>query len=904
MHSFTPNPFLLLSALLLTQTAGAQIAFTPVTNLLPGGGGNPACVVDMNGDHLDDVVRFNGLQLVINFQQPDGSFIMQTFGSATVNPNWSICAGDLNGNGYNDLLIGNGSANSFMYAANDGASYSEVYYPAYIFSQRTNMADIDNDGHLDAFSCHDVGLSKPYRNPGNGGPVVEDQSLIQQVTSVGGNYASIFVDYDNDGDPDLYITKCRSGAPVGDPQRINLLYRNNGDGTWTEVGAAAGINDGAQSWSTVFEDFDNDGDFDAFIVNHTDLNRFMINNGDGTFTDIIATTGIAAGDLGAWESQGADFDNDGFVDIFSEVGGGMYRNNGNLTFTNINLPVDEGAIGDLNNDGWLDYQIGSTVYMNNGGTNHWIKVALQGIISNNNGIGSRLWLYGSWGVQTREIRSGQGFSHMNTLQGHFGIGQATSIDSLVIEWPSGMRTVLENPAIDQLHIVPEAACTAAPITIAANGPTSICNGQTVELEAPAGFVNYIWSNGASGSTITVSQSGNYSVAAFDTDNCAALSNTITVTATVETAPVISSVGETTFCAGGTVELVSTPALSYQWSTGETTPSIVVSAAGSYTVTVQGPCSTLGSDPVEVVVLAQAADPVSSDVSIPVPGTATLVAAGDNILWYAGQLDQNPVGDGNSWDTPFVSSTTSFWCEANAIYGGALETGGKPDNSGGGGLPSSGSHSFFNAWEPFTLQSVTVYAYGAGMRTIALYDGNGNVLETTDVQLVDGQQVVTLNFEVPIGNGMSLRCPQHNLFRNNSGVAYPYAIGTVGELYNSGFGTSYYYYFYDWKTRKSSITCPSDRVEVQVFVGSVGIGRTDATDGLSLMPNPANEAVVVNGTRPGDRIVIRDVSGRVVLDLRADASPMRIDLARLSKGSYTVTVENSDLRWDGSLIISR
>ena len=86
---------------------------------------------------------------------------------------------------------------------------------------------------------------------------------------------------------DLYLTKCLGGALPGNPARTNLLYRNNGNGTFTERGAEAGLNDNAQSWSTAFEDFDNDGDFDAFIINHDEGNRLMQNNGSGIFTNII-----------------------------------------------------------------------------------------------------------------------------------------------------------------------------------------------------------------------------------------------------------------------------------------------------------------------------------------------------------------------------------------------------------------------------------------------------------------------------------------------------------------------------------------------------------------------------------------------------------------------------------------
>jgi hypothetical protein len=233
------------------------------------------------------------------------------------------------------------------------------------------------------------------------------------------------------------------------------MYTNNGDGTFTENGLEINMRDNAQSWSTVFEDFDNDGDFDAFIVNHDFQNRFMLNDGTGMFTDIIGTTGIDPTDLGAWENQSGDFDNDGFVDIFSELSKELYLNNGDLTFTGIDLDFDEGAIGDFNGDGFLDVVNNGNLYVNDGNSNNWVKIGLEGVQSNLNGIGARVEIYGDWGMQIREVRSGQGFSHMNSLVAHFGIGTATSIDQIIIKWPSGVVDTIVDPAINEQHIYVE-----------------------------------------------------------------------------------------------------------------------------------------------------------------------------------------------------------------------------------------------------------------------------------------------------------------------------------------------------------------------------------------------------------------------------------------------------------------
>lgn len=456
MNLFLRISVLVILPFLFSQSSIAQVTFSNQGNFLGPVSGfqNTDCMVDMNGDYVDDVVRVTSSGIYIDYMDSTGSMSQDYYPMSLSNlPTWSICAGDIDANGYNDLLLGDGDAISFVYANANGTAYTEDAHPEYIFTQRGTFADIDNDGHLDAFACHDVDQSHPYRNDGFGGLTL-DTSLIN-TADMPGNYAALWVDYDNDGDSDLYITKCRQGSSPGDPERTNLLYRNNGNGTYTEAGAAANLDDNSQSWATVFEDFDNDGDFDAFIVNHDFQNKLLVNDGSGVYTDTIAGSGINANDLGAWENAGADFDNDGNIDIFSELQDEMYWGNGDFTFTPSNLSFRKGGIGDVDNDGFLDVINGNSLWINNGNSNHWVKVTLQGVQSNRNGIGTRVEIFGSWGIQIREIRSTQSFSPMSTLNAHFGIGAETAIDSIVLHWPSGITDILVNPSSDAVHHVIE-----------------------------------------------------------------------------------------------------------------------------------------------------------------------------------------------------------------------------------------------------------------------------------------------------------------------------------------------------------------------------------------------------------------------------------------------------------------
>ncbi len=429
--------FLLLFCTSIGSVLSAQ-TFTSMSSLLSASGNSLPCIVDMNSDGLDDVVTISGSSVQIDYQQADGTFEYASYPAGIDSPpSWSITAGDIDGNGYNDLMLGDSQWVSFVYANDDGTSYTEVNVDDYIFTQRTNLVDIDNDGHLDAFACHDVDLSHPFRNDGLGN-LVEDQSLIATV-AVGGNYASVWTDFDNDGDVDMYMSKCRGSAPPSDPRRMNGLYQNNGDGTFTEMAADVNMDDNDQSWVTIFEDFDNDGDLDTYTVNHAWGNRLMENDGTGYFTEVTEGSGIDADDLDSWACIGADFDNDGFVDILTESNANkeFYHNDGNMQFTAQEWPFDDGALGDLNNDGFIDVRTINNLYMNEGNANNYLKVALEGTSSNRNGIGARVEIFGSWGLQIRELRSGQSFRPASTLDLMFGLGTATAIDSLVIKWPSG-----------------------------------------------------------------------------------------------------------------------------------------------------------------------------------------------------------------------------------------------------------------------------------------------------------------------------------------------------------------------------------------------------------------------------------------------------------------------------------
>lgn len=440
----------------LSSVYAQDVTFT--SQNVSGGNGNIG-VVDLNGDYLDDLLTPSSTNLQIQYQTTSGFDLVNIPISASNPPNWSICAGDYDANGINDIMYGGGNGVSFLKANSDGSSYTlDDESNIFIFSQRTNFVDINNDGHLDAFVCHDVAPNVYFLNDGNGDFLDEIQGGLGD-TATGNNYGSLWFDYDNDGDSDLYLSKCVVGSNnTSDPNRRNQLHRNNGDGTYTEVGQASGLDSNTQSWSSAVGDFDNDGDMDLVIADQH-INeigtRFMINNGDGTFDDITAGTLFENLD-GAIDIVTFDFNNDGYLDIYSEFTTRLLLNNGDMTFTaNATQIPGGGAVGDLNNDGFLDVFKNGVVRINDGNDNNWLKLNLEGVDSNINGIGAKITIEGGFGIQVRNVRSGEGFSNMHSLNPHFGLGAATTIDVLTIEWPSGIIDSIENITSNQTVFVEE-----------------------------------------------------------------------------------------------------------------------------------------------------------------------------------------------------------------------------------------------------------------------------------------------------------------------------------------------------------------------------------------------------------------------------------------------------------------
>lgn len=485
---------------LIEEITTPTISFTTASISAPG---SDRGAVDMNGDFLDDIVSISTSTITINEQQSGGGFIQKSYASGgTYSASWSMAAGDFDRNGYNDLVYGNSSGAHVVKANSTGTGYSIAATSNSVFTQRTNFVDFDNDGNLDVFLCDDTAPNEYFINDGttltlwegdaSGAPIPGGLG----VYSSGGNYGSVWVDYDNDGDSDLFIAKCGGETE----RRKNQLFKNNGNLSFTEVSIAANMNDPLSTWSSAWGDYDSDGDMDCFVGSSltSEAHKLMRNN-NGVFEDITTSAGLDIFTDKGHENQPFDFNNDGYIDIFSN--GNILINDGDGTFTVFPLSSPhEGAVGDLNNDGFLDI-FNSQIYYNDGNSNNWLKVCLTGTTSNINGIGARIEVSSpsfnsasSKKAQIRDVRSAQGFAYMSTLNTHFGLGSDSSIDTVTIYWPSGTVDIVVNPSINTSLCVTEGETLSLESTITNDlilypNPTK----GLLNLNADYGFENAVYS---------------------------------------------------------------------------------------------------------------------------------------------------------------------------------------------------------------------------------------------------------------------------------------------------------------------------------------------------------------------------------------------------------------------------
>jgi hypothetical protein len=850
--------------------------FTMNTTLLAGTYNSGGCtgVCDMNNDGLDDIVILDESRLLsIAYQVPGSGFTISYFGAVSNEAQWGMCIGDIDNDGHKDVMCGGAYDDVHIVNIDGPGVFNVVDYPwAAIFTQGCNLADIDSDGFLDGFLCHDDGHNMILHNNGAGG-FTNGQSMIDMVfypetngNDNSGNYGSVWTDFDRDGDTDLFIAKCRQFiSDPFDPRRTNVLVINNGDGTFDHTNPITGVSYAQerglvnleQSWTSDFADVDNDGDFDCLLTTHSNTLEIYENDGNGFFTNRTQGSGLQFSGF-FLQAKLHDFDNDGFVDLIHAGGNhDYYHNDGDFTFTRIqntfmnNDVMHSFGIGDLNNDGYLDvyasYGDGyvdadnahpDRIFINNGGTNNWIDFDLQGINSNTDGVGAIVEITGAFGTQIREVRAGESYGITNTFTCHFGIGSATSIDQAIVYWPSGLQITVDNPVINSVNSISENTCSIAPPSIAVTGNTVLCPGESVTLSATTPGLSYTWNTGQIGNSIIVSEAGNYFVNATNASGCNGVSAPVAISMAPAATASIFPANDLYICQGNSVVLTASSGQGYLWSNGATGQSIVASQSGNYSVSVLGECSSATSEVVAVNVIPVPNNPIVPNVEVGIGQPATFSTTGaTQAAWYNSPNAIIPLATGSSFTTAPLSQTTSFWVEN--INSAPLETatGGESQqliNGEGQYQQNSTYYMLFDAHRDIIIESVNVFASGAADRTIAVIDGAGNTITSGTFFIPDGASTVNLNFTVPEGTGYGLRLIGSTplLWRDKdltNSFPYPYVIGNLATITGTNVsGTTtygYYYYFYDWVVRTPELLCSSNRVEVIASVNQLNEGCT-------------------------------------------------------------------------------
>jgi hypothetical protein len=505
--------------------------------------GSGAAFIDYDNDGWPDIFLVNGTTLegFPTGQEPtshlyhnnrNGTFTNVTRKAGVALTGWGqgVCAGDYDNDGRTDLYV-TFWGHSVLLRNNGDGTFTDVTKKAGLWHDdvrwETGCAflDYDRDGRVDLFvsqyvdldlnktpvpgsgdnclwkgipvMCGPRGLkgthSELYHN--NGGGTFSDVSEKSGVAKTDAYYCftALTGDFDNDGWPDIFVA-CDSTP--------SLLFHNNHNGTFSEIGVSAGVafnGDGREQagLGAYAADYDGDGSLDIIRTNFSDDTPTLYhNNGDGTFTDVTDETGLGSStQLLGWGATFVDVDNDGWPDIFlanghvyPEVDGkgfrttfrerkALYLNQRNGRFKDISLNSGPGistpfnsrgvATADFDGDGAVEILVNNShappsLLKNLGEHQNWVIVKLLGTKSNRDAIGARVTVRANGHRQVQEVRSGGGYNSQSDFRLHFGLGSASKLDLLEIRWPSGLTEKIENVSTNQILTVKEGAQISKP----------------------------------------------------------------------------------------------------------------------------------------------------------------------------------------------------------------------------------------------------------------------------------------------------------------------------------------------------------------------------------------------------------------------------------------------------------
>lgn len=454
-------------------------------------------IVDVNNDGWEDLFISNGpsggQDNMLFLNTGDGHFVVAPESDITQdqNPSDGASFSDIDNDGDLDCFVVSWYGAENLLYLNDGSGIFQLQPVSGItgvgtYSETASWGDFDNDGWVDLYITNstDFNTNSPeikrnllFKNQGGGqllpltgNTVVQDADISRSVN---------WVDYDNDNDLDLFVSN--------EENQANTLYENTGNGNFEKVLDNPITLNNRSSTGSSWADIDNDKDLDLFVANYNQHNELYLNDGNGQFS-VLQQSPITQDGGHSFGSTFGDIDNDGDLDLFVANGFGplsgvenfLYLNQGDGTFVKDENSIPDlstqcsfgAAFGDVNNDGFLDLvvanckrsgqsQVGNSLFINQGNDNHWLKVKLVGTTSNRSGIGAKVYLKTNINGQTqwqmRQISAQDGYNCQNSLAAHFGLGTNNQIDSLIVEWPSGIINRISPEAVDTLLLIEEVA---------------------------------------------------------------------------------------------------------------------------------------------------------------------------------------------------------------------------------------------------------------------------------------------------------------------------------------------------------------------------------------------------------------------------------------------------------------
>ena len=468
--------FLFTISFLAGLQSHSQSGFVEFTDSLglahaQGSNGISVCDYDNDGDY-DFYVSASQEENLLFENQGDSIFVdmapllgldLNEFSRASI---WA----DFDNDGWDDLFVGNYLDDSYLFKNNGDGSFTDVSNTAGLiqgsFPNSLNAVDINLDGLLDLYVANINSPNFLYINQGDF--LFTEEVLAYGITDNLTAMGALFFDYDMDNDVDLYLTH--------DGYQEFILYRNNGNGTFTDVSVESNTNLARQGMGVNIADYDLDGDMDIYLANLL-ANDLLRNNGDGTFTNITMEAGV--GDFGmSWGTFFLDYDNDTDEDIFinnmyymGNFSNLLYRNNGDGSYTDI---IEEGeameslmggygaASFDFNRNGGIDLLLANTssndenqIFINENSRGNWIQLELEGTISNRNAIGTKLQVFSDSLLLIDEMVGGSGYCSQNMAAKHFGLATRTTVDSIAVIWPNGLEETYYDLEINTHYLITE-----------------------------------------------------------------------------------------------------------------------------------------------------------------------------------------------------------------------------------------------------------------------------------------------------------------------------------------------------------------------------------------------------------------------------------------------------------------